>query len=104
WVSAANGISWLWTMGVSSHEKGPPIGAKRGGEPAPTRPPNGSAADTNAILFRQPQRRSGAGAAFDGAIGTVGVDVERASRALHHFARNHDLFDAFQTREIEHGL
>src|SRR5580700_8354439 len=48
--------------------------------------------------------RSGAGAAFDGAIGTVGVDVERPSRALHHFARDHDLFDAFQTRKIEHRL
>src|SRR5216683_2531257 len=47
---------------------------------------------------------SGAGAAFDGAVGTIGVDIERASRSLHHFARDHDLFDAFQARQIEHGL
>src|SRR5260370_42627828 len=50
------------------------------------------------------RKRSGAGAALDGAVGTVGVDVERASRALYYFARDHDLFDAFETWKIEHGL
>ena len=85
-------------------EKGPPVGAKRGSQPTPAWPPDGPAADTNASKTRRRPRRSGAGAAFDGAVGTVGVDVERASRALHHFARDHDLFDAFQTRKIEHGL
>src|SRR5216684_1536224 len=54
------------------------------------------------LTFNPPA--SGAGAAFDGAVGTIGVDIERASRSLHHFARDHDLFDAFQARQIEHGL
>src|SRR3954464_15985118 len=47
---------------------------------------------------------SGAGAAFDGPVRTVRVDVERAGGSLDHFARDHDLFDAFQTRKVEHGL
>src|ERR1700688_3050873 len=52
----------------------------------------------------QKRARSGAGAALNRAIGTIGVDVERTGRSLDHFARDHDLFDAFQARKIEHGL
>src|ERR1700736_5411915 len=54
--------------------------------------------------IRRQLNRSGAGAAFDGAVGTIGVDIERASRSLDHFARDHDLFNAFQARKIEHCL
>src|SRR5689334_3613407 len=50
------------------------------------------------------QRGSGAGAALDGAVGTVRIDVERTGGSIDHFARDHDLFDAFQTRKVEHGL
>src|SRR5437667_3310861 len=49
-------------------------------------------------------RRSGAGRSFDRAVGTVRIDVERTRGSLDHFARDHDLFDAFQARKIEHGL
>ena len=48
---------------------------------------------------------SGARAAgIAGAIGTVGVDVERPRGALDDFARDHDLLDAFEARQIEHGV
>src|ERR1700746_2603475 len=47
---------------------------------------------------------SGAGAALDGAIRTVGVDVQRARRPFHDFARDDHLFNAFKARQIEHGL
>src|SRR5262249_16929921 len=49
------------------------------------------------------QRRSGAGV-LDGAVGAVRIDVERARRAFHDLAGDHDLFHAFQARQIEHGL
>src|SRR6185437_5230223 len=51
-----------------------------------------------------PANRSGAGAALNGAVRTVGVDVKRASRTLDNFARDHDLFHSFQAWKIEHGL
>src|SRR5262249_16707793 len=51
--------------------------------------------------FRQ---RSGAGAAFDRAIGTIGVDVERTRGALDDFARDHNFFHTFEARKVEHGL
>src|SRR6202051_1026839 len=85
-------------------EKGPPIGAKRSARSTQTRPPKGSADVFIAYAVRRRLIRSGAGASFHGAIGTVGVDVERASRTLHHFARDNDLFDPFQTWKIEHGV
>src|SRR3954469_16410849 len=34
----------------------------------------------------------------------IGVDVERARRSLHHFARDNHFFDPFQPWKIEHGL
>jgi hypothetical protein len=37
-------------------------------------------------------------------IGAIGVDVERTRRPLRRFARDHDLLDAFEAREVEHGL
>src|ERR1700722_6467502 len=45
-----------------------------------------------------------AGAALHRPVRTVGVDVERTRRSFHNFARDHDLFDTFQTGKIEHGL
>src|SRR6202035_5592699 len=76
--------------------KRPLIGAKRYAMPAQTRPPKGSAAACFGYSIRPRRPRSGAGAAFDGAVGTIGVDVERASGPLDHLARDHDLFDALQ--------
>src|SRR6266852_5634378 len=70
----------------------------------PSRPPKGSAAVSLGYSIRSWPARSGAGAGFDGAVGTIGVDVEWTSGTLDHFARDHDLFDAFQARQIEHGF
>src|ERR1700684_188965 len=87
-------------MGVSSHRKPLSHRAKRGVQANPKRPPKGSAADAKYAIYN----RLGAGAALHGAVGTVGVDVERTRRSFHNFARDHDLFDTFQARKIEHGL
>src|SRR6266550_8360261 len=72
--------------------------------PAKTRPPKGPAAACFERAIRLPRTRSRARAGFDGAVGTIGVDVERTSGPLDYFARDHDLFDAFQSRQVEHGL
>jgi hypothetical protein len=34
----------------------------------------------------------------------VGIDVERPRDALDHFFRDHDLLDAFEARQVEHGV
>src|SRR5215218_1111590 len=111
-ISATDSIRWLSGMGVSSHGKMPIISGQTHGIPAANQPPE----DPAAALFEdiQSQRRStpdqawpapsGAGAAFDGAVGTVRIDVERTGSSFDHFARNHNLFDAFKPRQIEHGL
>src|ERR1051325_9752633 len=92
-------------MEVSSRTKRPVNRSERLTVPAPTRPPKATPlAAFSGRSTRRESARSGAGAALDGAVGTIGIDVERASRALHHFARDHDLLDAFQARQIEHGL
>src|SRR6185312_10395080 len=90
--------------GCQVAEKRPSIGAKRRTMPAQMRPPK---ARQPSLLEAQsaPRRpRSGAGAAFNGAVGTIGVDVERASGPFDHLARDHDLLDALQPRQIEHGF
>ncbi len=48
--------------------------------------------------------RSGAGAALHCAIGTIGIDVERAGGGFDHIARNHHFLDTFQAGQIEHGF
>src|SRR5476649_2511035 len=57
-----------------------------------------------AVFFTPRRTLSGAGAALHRAVGTIRVDVERARGSLDHFARDHDFLDAFQARQIEHGL
>src|SRR6266702_3369669 len=84
--------------------KCPPMGLNAVATPAQTRPPKGPAAACFESAIRLPRTRSRARAGFDGAVGTIGVDVERTSRPLDYFARDHDLFDAFQSRQVEHGL
>src|SRR5262245_24794460 len=44
------------------------------------------------------------GASFHRAVGAVRVDVERTRGSLDHLARDDDFLDAFQAREVEHGL
>src|ERR1700736_3417801 len=56
------------------------------------------------LSYAKRRAASGTSAALDRTVGTIRVDVERTRRSLDHFARDHDLFDAFQTRKIEHGL
>src|SRR6266478_707901 len=84
--------------------KGPRNAAERVGMTTQLRPPKSSAAVSFGYLNRSWPARSGACAGFDGAVGTIGVDIERAGGTLDHFARDHDLFDAFQARQIEHGF
>src|SRR4249920_4220853 len=72
--------------------------------PTLRRPPEAPAAALSEVVGLAGLTVSGAGAAFDGPVRTVRVDVERTGGSLDHFARDHDLFDAFQTRQIEHGL
>src|ERR1700722_2503485 len=50
------------------------------------------------------RRPLGACAALYRPVRTVSVDVERTCRSFHNFARDHDLFDTFQTGKVEHGL
>jgi hypothetical protein len=38
------------------------------------------------------------------ATGASGVHVERSRGALDDLPRDHDLLDAFETRQVEHGL
>src|SRR6478672_238394 len=91
--------------GCQVTEKCPSNGAKLTEMPSHLRPPETPAAVTFAIPGRSPaQAPSGAGAALDGAVGTIRVDVERTGGSLDHFARDHDLLDAFQARKVEHGL
>src|SRR5258705_626408 len=69
------------------------------------RPPERPAAVLiGVVLARYGEARSGAGAALDGPVRAVRIDVERTGGSLDHFARDHDLFNAFQARKIEHGL
>src|SRR6478609_3242094 len=91
--------------GCQVTEKCPSNGAKLTEMPSHLRPPETPAAVTFAIPGRSPaQAPSGAGAALDGAVGTVRVDVQRTGGSLDHFARDHHLLDAFQARKVEHGL
>src|SRR3977135_3408870 len=83
--------------------KCPSMGLNAVATPAQTRPPKGPAAACFESAIRMPRTRSRARAGFDGAVGTIGVDVERTSGPLDYFARDHDLFDAFQSRQVEHG-
>src|SRR5208282_3171624 len=43
-------------------------------------------------------------AGIAGAIRPVGIDVERPSGTLDDFSGDHDLLDAFEARQIEHGV
>src|ERR1700760_3517606 len=47
---------------------------------------------------------SGAGAAFDRAVGGSGGVVERTRRSFHNFARDHDFFHTLKARKVEHRL
>src|SRR5882672_6553933 len=101
----ADSIRWLSAMGVSSRWKRPVKWAERLQTPSQQRPREELRSRLGWTHLRSwSGARSGAGAAFDGAVGTIGIDVERPSGSLDHFARDHDLFDAFQARKIEHGL
>src|SRR5580658_1394076 len=73
----------LW--GCQVIEKGPPIGAERWGRPTPTRPPKGARQPSLCMSVGRRLMRSGAGAAFDRAVGAIGVDVERTRGPLDHF-------------------
>src|SRR6267142_2633798 len=104
WSSSPIALGGYRPWGCQVAEKGPSIGpnaAKRLRHRGRRRARQPYLLSTQSV---SPRARSGAGAGLDGAVGTIGVDVERASRALDHFARDHDLFDAFQPRQIEHGL
>src|SRR5262245_66618669 len=43
-------------------------------------------------------------AGFRPTVGTVRIDVQRTCSSLDHLARDDDFLDAFQAREVEHGL
>src|SRR5712664_3587412 len=104
WSSSPIALGGYRPWGCQVAEKGPSIGpnaAKRLRHRGRRRARQPYLLSTQSV---SPRARSGAGAGLDGAVGTIGVDVERASRALDHFARDHDLFDAFQPRQIEHGF
>src|SRR5262249_33653875 len=47
---------------------------------------------------------SGSGCGRAGVARAIGVDVERTGGVLDHFLRDHDLLDAFEARQIEHGV
>src|SRR6266700_2277462 len=101
----ADSIRWLSTMGVSSLGKSLPFAAQRNGKLTRTGPREQNSAASNVRLRQQfASAHLSAGAGFNRTIGTIGVDVERASGAFDHFARNHHFLDAFEAREIEHGL
>src|SRR4030088_2924472 len=103
-IFIADSIRWLSTAGESSRWKRPAKWAERVRMPTPPRAPKGSATVSFGYSIRCWPARSGAGAGFDGAVGTIGVDEEWTGGTLDHFARDHDLFDAFQARQIEHGF
>src|SRR5262245_36621616 len=48
--------------------------------------------------------RAHLGARFARPVGAVGVDVEWPRGALDYLFRDHDLFDAFEARQVEHGI
>ena len=37
-------------------------------------------------------------------VGAVGINVERPRGTLDDFFRDHDLLDAFEARQVEHGV
>src|ERR1700754_3138470 len=58
--------------------------------------------------FSEPDPRISSGKTSGGDVRflflPVGVDIERTGRAANHFFRNDDFADAFQRRQVEHGV
>src|SRR5271155_518821 len=52
--------------------------------------------------FTHPSGTRSAGLA--GAIGPVGVNIERPRSAFDDLSRDHDLLDAFEARQVEHSI
>src|SRR3569833_1360556 len=100
----AKSIRWLWTAGVSSVEKGRKTWPNARDNLTRKLPTTMSPAVLLRTSTPSQPRASGASAALDGAVGTIGVDVERPSSSLHDFAGDNHLFDTLQSRKIEHGL
>src|SRR5258705_2652156 len=99
-IFVTDSIRWLSDTGVSSHGK-LPVNSGEMGENACVATAAGTSGSR--VIWSNPsvtsRARSGAGAALDGPVGTVRVDVERTGSSLDHFARDHHFFDAFQTRK-----
>src|SRR5580704_49360 len=79
--------------------------SRKAGFPAKTRRLRDAATVGAANRTRRGSATSGARpAGIAGAVRPVGIDVERPGAALDDLARDHDLFDAFQARQVEHGV
>src|SRR5580692_11708399 len=79
--------------------------SRKAGFPAKTRRHRDAATIGAANRARRVSVTSGARpTGIAGAVRPVGIDVERPGAALDDLARDDDLFDAFQARQVEHGV
>src|SRR5580692_3082845 len=79
--------------------------SRKAGFPAKTRRQQDAATFGAANRARRVSAMSGARpTGIAGAVRPVGIDVKRPGAALDDLARDHDLFDAFQARQVEHRV